>query len=301
MKKLIVTMLTFLGCGTAFALPVGNPAEASFLTDGLIWEGHCGCDPCDPCLTWCDAFSVRAGFYGDYVFNRGLRNRGRVANQADRSRLDQTEIYTNAGYLALNFWDRFDAFATLGTSKLNLEGNASSFGPFLTSPILENGPRVAIETRYEFSWSVGARALLWECGCTALGLEGQYFRTVPRVHSITFGKLFTTDPTSTLPHLSTQYSEWQVGLGLSHRINIFVPYVAVKYSRANLYWNNARRIDTFFPFDDIALATLRTMKNQKNWGYAVGVSVVDCEKMAFTIEGRFGDEKALYVNSQIRF
>lgn len=296
MKKLLVTMLTILSCGAAFALPVGNPSEASFLCDGLIWEGHCGCDPCDPCLTWCDAFSVRFGFYGDYVFNRHLKNRSSTAS--NRHQLDHSHINTNAGYVALNFWDRFDFFATLGNSNLWLEGNISSFGPNIFGV---GGPRITIETSTDFSWSVGGRATLWECGCTALGLEGQYFRADPRVKSVIFEELATVNPSSTAPHLHAQYSEWQVGVGLSHRINIFVPYVAVKWSGAHLNWRNANNPFILVPGTTPVSITLNNLRNTNYWGYALGISVVDCEKGALTAEARFGDEKALYVNGQIRF
>lgn len=304
MKKLIITMLTILGCGTAYALPVGNPAEASLLCDGLIWEGHCGCDPCDPCLTWCDAFSVRAGFYGDYVFNRHLRNRARNGN-GNRAQLEHSHIYTNAGYFALNFWDRFDLFATLGATRLFLDGNQSTFGPFVNVLTGDFGARVEIESRTEFSWSVGGRGTLWECGCTALGIEGQYFRTEPRVSRITLGSLFSTYPTSAAPYLRSEYSEWQVGLGVSHRINILAPYVAVKWAGSRLHWQNGGTIAVgAVDVDGVLvpnLITLNDMINRLHWGFAVGVSLVDCEKAALTVEGRFGDEQALYVNGQIRF
>ncbi len=91
MKKIIFTILTILSCGGAYALPVGNPSDASLLYDGLIWEGHCA-DMCDPCVTWCDAFSVRIGFYGDYVFNRHM--------QVDTIE-DQSDIETRLGTLVV--------------------------------------------------------------------------------------------------------------------------------------------------------------------------------------------------------
>src|ERR1700722_316394 len=145
MKKLFMTMLTILTCGAAYALPVGNPSDASLLCDGLIWEGHCG-DPCDPCLTWCDAFSFRLGFYGDYVFNRHLK----VNHNDGNNNIEHTKIFTNAAFLAANFWDRFDVFATLGATNIGIDTNLSAFD-FIT------GPRIEVETNTHFSWSVGVR------------------------------------------------------------------------------------------------------------------------------------------------
>ena len=115
MKKLFATLLTVMACSAAHALPVGNPSDASLLCDGLLWEGHCG-DPCDPCLSWSDAFSIRVGFYGDYVFNRHLKGDHRI-----RKQIDHTKLITNAALITANFWDRFDVFTTLGATKLFME------------------------------------------------------------------------------------------------------------------------------------------------------------------------------------
>lgn len=280
MKKLFVTMLSILACGAAYALPVGNPSDASLLSDGLVWEGFCG-DPCDPCLSWCDAWSFRFGFYGDYVFNRHMQ-----LENGDRSHIEHTSIFTNAGYLALNFWDRFDVFATLGASNFYVDTNVVSFVGSGTS-------RFDIESVTHFSWSVGGRATLWECGCTTLGIEGQYFQFCPDIRRATLGSTISVYPDD---NVSADYREWQVGLGLSHRINMFVPYIAVKYARAKLSFD-----DAVIPFPGGPTATLNNLESDKHWGYAVGVSLVDCEKASVAVEGRWGDEKAVYVNGQIRF
>jgi major outer membrane protein len=286
MKKLSMTLLTILASGAIYALPVGNPSDASLLCDGLLWEGHCG-DPCDPCLSWCDAFSARIGFYGDYVFNRHLEDN---TNELHKN-LEHTKIFTNAAFLAANFWDRFDVFTTLGATNIFIDTNATAFEN------TTNGARFELETETRFSWSLGVRGTLWECGCTSLGAEAQYFFTRPDITRLTIGSLSSIYPDD----VDAKYWEWQIGLGISHRINIFVPYVAVKWSRAKLKFDNATF--TFNSIDGLVFGdtTLVDLENRKDWGYAVGVSLVDCEKASLTVEGRFSDEKALYVNGQIRF
>lgn len=276
MKKLLVTVLTFLTCGAVYALPVGNPADASLLCDGLILEGHCG-DPCDPYLTWCDAFSVRFGFYGDYVFNRHLE----IDSHESDAIIEHTHLTTNAGFIAANFWDRFDLFTTLGITNFSIDTNVSAFSP-------TSGPRLEIESSSRFSWSLGVRGTIWECGCTSLGAEGQYFFTHSDIRRVTLSSLVSVYP----DNVDSKYREWQIGLGLAHRINVFVPYVAVKWSRAKVSFDNALVIP------DVSLTNLQS---EKDWGFAVGVSLVDCEKTSLTVEGRWCDERALYVNGQIRF
>lgn len=294
MKRLVMTMLTVLTAGSAFALPVGNPSDASLLCNGLFWEGNCCGDPCDPCGSWCDAFSFRFGFYGDYVFERHLKFKAPAALVPVGTHgrvVDHTRINTNAGYLALNICNRFDVFATLGVTRLGLDIS----GPAI---LVAAGSRVHLETNSNFSWSVGGRLTLWECGCTALGLEGQYFSWRPNVQRVSgsiAGVALNINPTG--QHL--RWQEWQVGLGISHRINILVPYVAVKYSRAYTSWSGTP--DPVLAALIPAFAPGSRFRSQKHWGYAVGVSLVDCGKMDVTAEGRFADEKALYINAQIRF
>lgn len=291
MKKLVVTMLTVLTCGAAYALPVGNPSEASLLTDGVFCEGKC-CDWCDPCFNWCDAFSFRVGFYGDYNFNRHMEI-GDINEDADRhgGQVSEFQVWTNAGYLALNFCNRADIFATLGASSLNFDGNARNFDLLDTT-----GEWLDVESETTFSWSVGGRITLWECGCTTLGIEGQYFSFRPDIKRITEAATFTAYPSDDDSDSDHRFSDWQVGLGISHRINMLVPYVAVRWGQASYDADNST-----FALPNEHTIIMQDMENSKDWGYAVGVSLVDCEKAMLTVEGRFASEKALYVNGQFRF
>jgi major outer membrane protein len=317
MKKLFVTMLAVLASGAAYALPVGNPCEASLLCNGIILEGNCCqefdlCNLTNMCSNWCDAFSFRFGFYGDYVFNRHLGldlDNGRDDDD-DSNRLggqvEHLSMWTNAGYIALNFWNRLDIFSSLGTTKFFMDTNLKDF--VVASPVpglVGSNGRIEVETDSHFSWSVGARATLWECGCTCLGIEGQYFQCQPNITRITLDSddsFYPFESNNDNESDRQKYWEWQVGLGLSHRINMFVPYVAVKWAGAK--WNFKSDRDTFTfsgrPFDG-TVVNLRPLENDKLWGFAAGVSLVDCDKAAVTVEGRWGDEKAVYVNGQIRF
>ncbi|MCH9609877.1 MAG: Major outer membrane porin [Chlamydiales bacterium] len=278
MKKLFLTMLTILTSGSAFALPLGNPSDASLLCDGICWEGHCG-DMCDPCLTWCDAFSVRTGFYGDYVFNRHLEG------DSDRNKdLDHSNIYTNAAFIAGNFWDRFDVFATFGTSKLYFNGNRSIFSGTA-------GDEFQMETETDFSWSVGARGTLWECGCTSVGAEFQYLQTRPHIKRISnLGVLIYPDS-----NIGMKWYEWQFGLGVSYRINYMVPYAGIMLASGKADFGNALGLVAS------AGSQMQNLETEKCFSYAIGTSLVDCEKMSLTVEVRFSGETAAYVNGQVRF
>ena len=291
MKKLVVTILTLLPCGAAYALPVGNPGEASLFLNGA-WCDNNGCDPCDPCFSWCDAWNFRIGYYGDFVFNRHLQvdlgdddNHGRD--------IDKTEIHTNAGYLALNICDRVDVFGTLGATTIRIRTDAVSWG-------LIGGFESDLAFRSEFSWSVGGRASLWQCDCLLIGLEGQYFQSRPEfdnfLHLDTGRIAYFNDDNG------VRYSEWQVGLGAAYRFATscpsiaMVPYIAVKWAGSKFKLNNFTYTDL-----DGTVFTFPKLEAKKLWGYAVGMSLTLCDAIGVTVEGRWGDEKAVYVNGQLRF
>lgn len=276
MRKFLVTTMILLVTCRSQALPINNPSDPNLLCDGLFFYGCCG-HPSDPYLKWWNAFSLRAGFYGDYVFDRHLKTW-----ESSSRIIERTKMYTNAASIILNIWDRTDIFTTLGETNLTIDTNSSAFG-------FMNRDRIHLETENEFSWSVGARTKIWECGSTMFGVEGQYFSTHPRVSRIDLaGNRF-------YPSKGSKYQEWQIGLGIAHRIHLFVPYVGVKWSGCN--WR--LRGESLALGEEII--RLHSLKNKNHFGFAVGCSLVECEKISLTVEGRWGDEKAVSVFAEGRF
>lgn len=390
MKKLLKSALLFAGFSSAaslHALPVGNPAEPSLLIDGTMWEGTSG-DPCDPCATWCDAISIRAGFYGDYVFDRILKTDttktvedmaaaptapssvGTLTQAVSRENaaygkhIHDAEWATNAAYLALNIWDRFDVFCTLGAANGYFKAGSDAFSVvglfgldqttldtddlpnvFLTQGVVE------LYTDTSFSWSIGARGALWECGCATLGAEFQYAQSKPKVETLNVlctpaqftvhkprgykGQAFPlpkeagTEGAANTKSATIQYHEWQAGLALSYRLNMLVPYLGVKWSRASFDADNIRiaqpklaasilnltawnptflgqatqvnGTNIFADFMQIASMQINKMKSRKACGVVVGATLVDADKWSITGEARLIDERAAHVNAQFRF
>lgn len=396
MKRLLKSVLVFAALGSASslqALPVGNPAEPSLMIDGILWEGFGG-DPCDPCTTWCDAVSLRLGYYGDYVFDRVLKTdvakdfeMGAAPTKQDTDKLQtapltpisrenpaygkhfqDAEMFTNAAFMALNIWDRFDVFCTLGATNGYLKGNSASFNlvglfgdPTQAAQVAttKNLPNVSLSqavielyTDTAFAWSVGARAALWECGCATLGASFQYAQSKPKVEELNvlcnaaeftinkpkgyvgqaFPLEFTagTDAATGTKDASIDYHEWQASLALSYRLNMFTPYIGVKWSRASFDADAIRiaqpklaeailDVTTLNPTIAGAGTTVSTdgtqladtmqivsmqinkMKSRKSCGLAVGTTIVDADKYAVTVETRLIDERAAHVNAQFRF
>jgi major outer membrane protein len=291
MKKLIITALVILSCGAAYALPVGNPAEANLLLHGVFFRDRC-VNFWDPCNCWFDSWSLRGGYYGDFVFNRNLRIRGEGLGQGDV--IEKTHIFTNAGYLALNIAEKCDVFGSLGQSSISILTNDVSW--FLLGNELST-----LKWQTFFSWSVGARATLfcWRCKWF-LGIEGQYFQTNPRLTQFVNG---TGVPTYFNTDNNMSHREWQGGIGISYWAKPFcadigiVPYGAVKASWVRFKTNRFTFVETTSG-DDF---TLFNLKADKLWGYVIGATITFFDRIDITAEGQFASEKAIYINGQFRF
>lgn len=259
LKKLIVLALLTV---KVFALPIGNPSDGTlFLDKKGSWE-------------W------GVGFYGDYVFNRYLETIG-------RRHVDFSKISTNAAYLCVRHWNT-ELYATLGGSSFSFDTNLDPFNAANADPLFD------LETTTSFSWSVGGRASIWEYKCFTLGITGQYFWCDPAVKSVYIRK-----NVHAYPNTRKLYTEWQIATGIAWRYNpFFVPYIAVKYSRAFWHFNN----QTFF-LEDGNTATIPNLKSAKHVGYAVGLTLSPfmLKKTIVTVEGRFADEKAVFVNAKLYY
>lgn len=280
-KNLLLAVIAFCSIKSVYALPVGNPSEPNVFIEEFACT-ECCVDPCETSFFSIDAISVIIGYYGDFVYNRHLET-------VTERQVDYCQISTNAGYFALCFWDLFDIFTTLGATKFTFN---SSLGPFNSA---NPSPRFDFESATAFSWSIGARGILWEYQRATLGMMVQYFSSNPQAKV-----LFVRANVDAHPDESSKrrYSEYQLGMGFSYRYNdYFIPYAAIKYSRACWDFN-----DEIFSVTG-TLATIPDLRSSKDWGYAIGLTFIpfDCEKLAVTVEGRFADEAALNVNGQMRF
>ncbi len=284
MKKtaLLLWILSYL---PLYALPLGNPAEPS------LFPIYCysGC-------SW-DYFNVGLGYYGDFVFNR------RMATSIP-STMPKTEITTQAGYLVANAFDTIDLFTSLGVSKITLLGRGKDFGGGSVQAGVPPPRGVTLESTSHFSWSLGARATLWQCSCFGLGVEGQYSHTTPNINFIADN----LDSLAFPDHIPMKYREWQVGVGGFYRIECdpcycylssAIPYAGLKWSKAHLNLSNGFiTIPSSFDIDSYHLPNLRS---RRHLGFALGTTLLFCNQLGLTVEARFRDELALYVNGQLRF
>ena len=281
MKKWTAVTLTLLTCGIVHALPVGNPLDPMLYTNHFIdWK-----DSCDPCSHWYDPFNIRLGFYGDYVFNRELK-----AENGNGSILN-TKINTNAGLITISFCDWIEVFGTIGVS------NFAFITPYYGTTTRTSTNNVDLEHSFSptMSYSVGGRALIWNCNCFYLGVEGQYFYSQTELNSITSYDTGTITYFDNKSDRNTGYNEWQVGLSASYLFEgegiSYIPYTALQF--AGVSWNLSQVGD--------GLLTLSDHEEAKLLGWTLGLAIVVNDLIGVSCEARFANEKALSVIGQLSF
>jgi major outer membrane protein len=269
MQRWFLIALLTLVSPSALALAVRNPSEAGLLCSGVFWNSDSCCFP----------LSFRVGYEADFVFDRHLQDQS-----SPHSTVDETQQTTNAGYWAVNAFNRFDIFGTLGASYMLIKSTVAPFEPAIG---FVHGNTLQIQTASDFSWSIGIRGVVFEWCGLSLGAEGEYFNTRPKIDWI----VIDSDDDDYPSDLHMKYQEWQISVGVTYSIvDIVFPYIAGKWS--------GLRAD----FGDFISngATLNTLRNTRNFGYAVGFAF-NVASLLFTLEWSFQDERALFLNGQFRF
>lgn len=272
------------------ALPVGNPADPELFCDGVVYDSWLG--ECLP--SWCGFFQPRIGYYQDRVTERNLE----LDTTCDiSSNLLNTKLVTQGGMAVVNLCRRVDLFGILGTSQYRYIANTSTFQTTSTAPVVEE---MIVQSNQGFSWSVGGKALVWDCGSFSVGVEGQYLHARPKISYLATTDAQVTADTDVIMGScgqTTNYQEWQVGLGSAYACGCFVPYLAVKAAGCTL--DSDSPLFTVIPTTFVL--RLDDLRNAKTWGYAVGASVMCGCYGSLTLEARGGDEIGYYLSGQLQF
>ena len=244
-----------------FAAPVGNPSFPKLIQEGFFI----------PCDIW---LNIRAGYEGDFVSDQRLE-------QKNSTRVDCYRQETNAGVFTVNLLERLDLYTVLGSSRTRSEWRIDNHG---------DTQRVELETGYDFLWGLGARGILYEWGCAALGLGARY------EHSNYDPVWLTVNGTvesATGTHL--RWREWQVDLDLSYKIEIFSPYIGIKYS------NIKTNVGTFQTIVASNGSGSNAFINRSPVGVFIGCSLTTGRYFMLNVEGRLVDEEAVTISGDVRF
>lgn len=277
-----------------FALQIVNPADSVMYTNGLCT------DSCSDSECWWDDFSLRFGFYGDYVFDRHLQVNDYLLTAADSpfvlssgGDIYRTQLYTNAGMVLLNFCDWIEAYATFGVSRMELNLPNNLFG-------IDDG-MIILESSSHVSYSVGAAAPIWQSGNFTLGVQAQYFYFYPNMellHTIIGGIIVRSNDNR------AKYVEYQGALAASYTFeneahHAIIPFAAIQFSGVSF---NLSKVDNMLLADQGGLTvSFPRVHQQRVVGWTIGTSMMLNNAIGVTAEARFANEKALGINGQFRF
>ncbi|MBF8262960.1 MAG: ompA-A [Parachlamydiales bacterium] len=263
MRKLAFLSAAMMIKAFLFAAPVGNPASPQFLQEGYFFG----------CNNW---FDVRLGYEGDFVgdarMNQYAQGNGRVDNFSQS---------TNSGTVTLSVLDRLDMYAVFGSSRVCTDWR------FTAAELVK---RIQLETSYHYLWAIGARGILFEWGNTILGLGGRY-------HASDLKPIWTTINGAPISTKGTQLKtqSWQIDLDLAYKIDLFIPYLGLKYSKS------CTKIGTFSEAISSSGFGKMHMKNRNPVGILVGCSLTTGKYFFLNIEGRLIDEEAATIAGDFRF
>lgn len=250
----------------AISTPINNPALCVYIQEGLFLPGKY-------------SLSARVGYEGNFISDARLEQKG-----VHSARVDNYHLSSNSATAVFNVKNRVDLFAILGASRISANWRISPpFGGIF---------RIALQTRYDFNWSLGSRVVLWKNEKSALGITGRYFFTKADISWLT---------SNGVPQLvrggKIDYKEWQVDLGISHKIGFLVPYCGIKYSNAV---SDIFQLPSPVVISSGGTNTLQ-MQRKDHIGGFLGVTLTDGKKILISIEARLADEEAATILGQFRF
>ncbi len=262
--RLVAWVCSFILGGTMLcASPVGNPAFPQIIEKGFLI----------PADYWLD---IRAGYEGDFVSDERLKQ-----ETEGSGRVDSYTQNTNSGTVTFNIVDRLDIYGVFGSSRMEADWRFSTAGALV---------RAQIQSKYRFLWGAGARAILYEWGQAILGVGGRYSSSMPKPSWMTINGT----PVS-VSGGQVRWNEWQVDLSLAYKIELFTPYVGIKYAKASTQLKGFG-----VPIANKGTGSLH-MTSRTPVGVQVGCTLSTSRYFMFNVEGRLIDEEAVTISGDMRF
>ncbi len=258
MYWIILLLVSFL-----HAAPVHNPMDPSIIQEGFFI-------PCDA------PASFRLGYEGDFVIDGMLKQ-----DDEGHGRVDTFQQYTNAATATLNIMDLVDLYGVFGSSRVCADWRFS-MGDTIT--------RIQYETFYHFLWAAGARAILYEWEKICLGIGGRYSYC-----NYKSSWLMTNAAPIAVSGTHLHFRQWQIALSLSYNIDLFTPYLGVKYSNEHLHLG-----DFSVPISANGTGADHFV-NKTPVGILIGCSISNGRDLMLNVEGRLVDENAVTISGDLRF
>ncbi|HVX01322.1 MAG TPA: hypothetical protein VHA52_12940 [Candidatus Babeliaceae bacterium] len=241
-----------------FALYMGNPAEPQIITTGFFIPQDCSA-------------SVKIGYQGDRIFDRLLRSYAKA-----HGRVDHFELQTDQGVLIFNYLDRLEIYGSVGSMR----------SQFWFRPKADHQRR-EFETHNTWTGGSGAHFLLAEWGCTGIGLDAKVQYGKPGIKWITVnGQSHATGA-----HLT--FFEWQASFAVFHTLDLFIPYLGIKYSAAHAHVDRLSK--------SVYAHKHFKMHSRRRFGMALGCSLSQGKRIDLNAEVQLIDEQAITFGGNIKF
>lgn len=196
MKKLTLLLVMLLAGASLNALYNASPAEPEAIDEGFF-------------LSKSNFAALKVGFQRDYVADRRLK-----ALDGATGIINRFEAIMDQGVVTLNLEDRYEIFGSVGSMRAD----------FSNHPAVDHQIR-SYHTNNNFLVGAGARAIAFRWRSTDLGINGTYQYSRPTIRTYELDGVTIPSGNS---HLN--YQEWQFGIGVSHHIDFFTPYLNLNYS-----------------------------------------------------------------------
>ncbi len=237
---------------------MGNPGEPEIIDQGFFIPQSC-------------SVSVKAGYQGDRVFDRLLRAHGKA-----HGRIDHFDLQMDQGVVMLNYLDRFEVYGLVGSMR----------SYFWNRPKVDNRRR-EFETHDTCTGGGGARLLLAQWGNTGIGVDGKIQYGKPAI------KWIAVNGVSRASGAHLTYREWQTSFAVFHTIDLFIPYLGVKYS--NVHANVDGLTSAVYPTSHFK------MYNRRRFGMALGCTLSQGKKFELFAEVQMIDEQGVSFGGNIKF
>lgn len=239
-------------------LYMGNPGEPEIIDQGFFIPQDC-------------SVSVKVGYQGDRVFDRLMRAHGKA-----HGRIDHFDLQMDQGVITLNYLDRFEIYGSVGSMR----------SYFWLRPKIDKKRR-EFETHDTCTGGGGGRLLLAQWGHTGIGVDAKMQYGKPAI------KWSAVNGASQNSGAHLTYHEWQLSLGVFHTIDLFTPYLGIKYS--HLHANVDGLSNAVFPHSHFKMYGRRRM------GMALGCTLSQGKKFELFAEAQMIDEQGVTFGGNLKF
>lgn len=220
---------------------------------------------------------IKMGDQFNDVYDRRLHMAHRHVEDQHK-KVQKYQSLCNQGVLTLNFNDRAEVFGSLGAMSFDL-----SQRPF------EN-KKVSYRTKTHFTWGAGGRAILAYWGNFQVGVNAAYLQSDPSLSSVK-----VNDKSYQKKDAETEFREWQVGAGVSYRLNWFIPYLGADYSDFRMKIERLHSLKFLFHRNHVVFKECYPI------GVFLGFGLSPDKGFNLNFEVRFVNENAASISADFKF